>query len=176
MRPALDIQSVDIDVFPDGRVTCGGRTYAVSLGRAGMVRDKREGDGGTPVGRWPLRRVFYRADRLAPPPGPLPVQAIRPDDGWCDAPDHPAYNRLIEKPFAASHEDLWRDDHLYDLVVVVGHNDDPPVPGLGSAIFIHLQRDDHGPTAGCIAFAREDLLDLLGRLTVDSRLVVHAAG
>lgn len=168
--------TMDIEVFPDGRVTCAGRTYPVSLGRAGMVLDKREGDGGTPVGRWPLRFVLYRADRLAPPPGPLPVRAIRPEDGWCDAPADPAYNRLIAKPFAASHEDLWRDDHLYDLVVVVGHNDDPPVPGLGSAIFIHLRRDDHGPTAGCVALARDDLLDLLGRLTADSRLVVHAAG
>ncbi|PWR20518.1 L,D-transpeptidase family protein [Zavarzinia compransoris] len=167
---------MDIEVFADGRVVHGGRTYAASLGRAGILRDKHEGDGATPAGRWPLRRVLYRADRLPAPPGPLPVQAIRPEDGWCDAPDHPAYNRLVAKPFAASHEDLWREDHLYDLVVVVGHNDDPPVPGRGSAIFMHLKRDDGGLTAGCVGLRQDDLVELLGRLSADSCLRVHAAG
>lgn len=167
---------MDIEVFPDGTASAAGRTFAVSLGRAGMVVDKREGDGGTPVGTWPLRRLLYRPDRLAAPACALPVAALAKDDGWCDAPDHPAYNRPVTLPFAASHEAMWRDDHLYDLVVVVGHNDDPPVAGRGSAIFLHLKRPDGGPTAGCVGFEREDLLWLLARLSADSRLIVHAGG
>ncbi|MFZ2872555.1 L,D-transpeptidase family protein [Zavarzinia sp.] len=164
----------DIEVFPDGTARFAGRAFAVSLGRAGMVVDKHEGDGGTPVGTWPLRRVLYRPDRLAAPACALPVTAIAMDDGWCDAPDHPAYNRPVRLPFPASHEVMWREDHLYDLVLVVGHNDDPPVPGRGSAIFLHPKRPDEGPTAGCIAFEPGDFLWLLAHLSPDSRLVTHA--
>ncbi len=165
---------MDIEVFPDGRVTFGDRSYDASLGRAGVVKDKREGDGGTPAGIWPLRRVLYRADHLAAPETGLPVSPIGPHDGWCDDPADPAYNRPVTLPFPASHEAMWRDDHLYDVVVVVGHNDDPPVPGRGSAIFLHLKRHDGGSTAGCVALARADLLSLLKDATPRTRLVVHA--
>ena len=83
------------------------------------------------------------------------------DDGWCDAPDDPNYNRLVSQPYPASHEALWRDDGVYDLIVVLGHNDDPPVPGLGSAIFLHICRPGYPPTEGCVAIARDDLEALL---------------
>lgn len=164
-----------VDVFPDGRLVCGPLTARAVLGRSGVVAEKREGDGGTPAGRHPLRRVFYRPDRRAPPITGLPVAALAPDDGWCDDPADPAYNRPVKLPFAASHEMLWRDDPLYDLILVVGHNDAPPRPGLGSAIFVHLQRPDRGPTAGCVALEAGDLDRLLALLGPDSELVVHPA-
>ncbi|MDD3444433.1 MAG: L,D-transpeptidase family protein [Zavarzinia sp.] len=166
---------MDIHVFPDGRVRFAGHTYPASLGRAGIVTDKREGDGGTPAGSWPLRRVLYRPDRMLAPACALPVSAIGPNDGWCDDPGDPAYNRPVTLPFPASHERMWRDDHLYDVVVVVGHNDAPPVPGAGSAIFMHLRPEDGGPTAGCVALALPDLLTVLAGLSPDGRLVVHPA-
>ncbi len=132
-----------------------------ALGRGGVRVDKREGDGATPVGRFPLRRLYYRADRLPPPPTLLPRTAIGPGLGWCDDPGDPAYNRPITLPHSAHHERMWREDALYDLVVVIGHNDNPPVPGAGSAIFLHLARPGYAPTEGCIAFSREDMLALL---------------
>lgn len=125
--------------------------------------EKTEGDGGTPVGMFPLRRVLYRPDRLDAPATGLPVEAIKPDQGWCDDPAHPDYNRPVSLPFAASHEKLWRDDGVYDVIVILGHNDDPPVPGKGSAIFMHVARPDYGPTEGCVALALEDLLDVLAK-------------
>lgn len=166
--------AVDLVVSIDGRCRFGGRDFACTLGSGGIVTDKKEGDGGTPVGAWPLRRLLYRPDRGARPRCVLSAQAIAPDDGWCDDPADAAYNRPVKLPFAASHETMWRNDHLYDLVVVVGHNDDPPVPGAGSAIFLHIARPDGGPTAGCVAFAREDLEAILAGLTEQSRLVVLA--
>ena len=123
---------------------------------------------------WPLRRLLFRPDRGAPPQGILPVAAIAPDDGWCDDAGDPAYNRPVKLPFGASHEAMWRTDHLYDLVVVVGHNDSPPVAGAGSAIFLHLARPDRGPTAGCVAFSRADLEAILVGLEADSHLLVVA--
>ncbi len=138
--------------------------WRCAIGRGGMKIDKREGDGGTPVGAWPLRRVLYRADRLlAAPPTALPISAIRPADGWCDDTADPAYNRPVPLPCPASHERLWRDDAVYDVIVVLGHNDDPPVPGLGSAVFLHVARPGYLPTEGCVALALPDLLALLAR-------------
>jgi len=163
----------DLVVTADGRGAIGGRSFPCSLGQGGIVTDKREGDGGTPAGTWSLRRLLYRPDRGGPPACVLPAAAIEPDDGWCDDPAHPAYNRPVKLPFAASHEEMWRTDRLYDLVVIVGHNDDPPVPGAGSAIFLHLRRPDGGPTAGCVAFARPDIEAVLAALDAGSRLVVR---
>jgi L,D-peptidoglycan transpeptidase YkuD (ErfK/YbiS/YcfS/YnhG family) len=162
----------DLVVTADGFCTLGSRRFRCALGSGGIVAEKREGDGGTPVGSWPLRRLLYRPDRLDAPRCALPVAAIARQDGWCDDPAHADYNRPVTLPFAASHEEMWRDDHLYDLVVVVGHNDDPPVPGAGSAIFLHLAREDWGPTAGCVAFTRADFLQILAAIDSKSRLVV----
>lgn len=155
-------------VSSDGVLLCGTERFRCALGRAGVVSDKREGDGGTPAGCFPLRRVFYRADRLAAPDTALPTEALAPDDGWCDAPGHPDYNRRVRLPHPASCERLWREDRLYDLLVVLGHNDDPPVPGAGSAVFLHLRRPDGGPTEGCIALAAADLRTILRRCDKNS--------
>jgi len=154
---------MDWQVSRNGTLMLGPRTIRAALGRSGITEasDKREGDGATPLGCYPLRQVFYRADRVDAPETRLPVRAIRPDDGWCDAPEDPAYNRLVRRPYPASHEAMWREDGLYDVVVVLGHNDDPPQPGLGSAIFLHCKRGDYLPTEGCVALAPADLRTLL---------------
>ena len=122
---------------------------------------KREGDGKSPLGVWPMRQVFYRPDRVVKPETQLPVVALSPDDGWCDDPADPAYNTHVKLPWPTSHEKLWRDDHVYDLIVVLGHNDDPVVPGMGSAIFMHLAREDYSGTEGCVALGLDDLLEVL---------------
>lgn len=166
--------AADLVVTADGCCTFRGAVYDCVLGSGGIVTTKQEGDGGTPAGRWPLRRLLYRPDRGAPPPCVLPAAAIAPDDGWCDDAADAAYNRPVKLPFGPSHEEMWRTDALYDLVVVVGHNDDPPVPGAGSAIFLHIARPDRGPTAGCVAFIRSDLEVILEGLEEDSHLVVIA--
>ncbi len=153
---------MEITVSAPDRLECGGRAFRCALGRGGIVRDKVEGDGGTPAGAYPLRRVLYRPDRLerAPVTG-LPVEAIGAGQGWCDDPAHRDYNRSVALPFSASYEALWRDDALYDVIVILGHNDDPPMPGKGSAIFLHVARPDYGPTEGCVALALENLLSVL---------------
>ena len=148
----------------DGRFELDGRTLRCAIGKAGAIAapDKREGDNRSPLGTWTMHEVWYRPDVY--PEGPktaLPVRATRPDDGWCDAPGDPNYNRPVTLPYPASAERMWRDDHVYDLVVILGHNDDPPVPGLGSAIFMHLARDGYPGTEGCVALERSDLEKVL---------------
>lgn len=143
----------------------GERVFSCAIGRGGLAAaaDKREGDGVSPIGVWPMRGLLYRPDRGPAPVTALPVRAITPQDGWCDDPAHPDYNRLVQLPFSASHEILWREDGLYDLVVVLGHNDDPPIAPLGSAIFLHLAKPDYAPTEGCIALSRADLEAVLAQ-------------
>ncbi len=160
--------------FSDGWLNMGEREVRCALGPAGVVPapDKREGDGATPLGVWPIRRVLYRPDRGPPPATALPSAPIRELDGWCDAPDDPAYNRLVTLPYPASAERLWREDAVYDRVVILGHNDDPPVPGLGSAIFLHIARADYPPTHGCVALARDDLEALLASAAPGDALAV----
>lgn len=148
--------------------------YAVlGRGRVKPAADKREGDGATPAGVFPIRRLLYRSDKGPPPQTALPSCPICETDGWCDAPKDAAYNRPVILPYRASAERLWRDDDLYDLVLVLGHNDDPPLPGLGSAIFVHLRSPDGGPTDGCIALAREDMLSLIEQARPGDAVRVH---
>ena len=135
-----------------------------AIGPAGIGRKVHEGDGITPLGVFALREVFYRADRVKDIRTVLPLWAITRDDGWCDAPDDPSYNRLVKLPHPASAEAMWREDHLYDIVVVIGFNDDPVTAGAGSAIFLHLTKPDYAPTAGCVALAEDDLLAALEQL------------
>ena len=164
---------MEITVWPPGHLQWLGKRVRCALGRGGVRADKREGDGATPAGSFPLRRVMYRADRLAAPETALPVRALGHDDGWCDDPEHPAYNRPVTAPFAARHERLWRDDALYDVVVELGFNDDPVEVGRGSAIFLHRARPGYGPTEGCVTLALEDLLALLGDCDGDTTLTVR---
>jgi L,D-peptidoglycan transpeptidase YkuD (ErfK/YbiS/YcfS/YnhG family) len=147
----------------DGRMDVGGRVIRCALGRGGVkpAADKREGDGATPAGIWPIRRVLWRPDRGPPPATAFDLRPIGRQDGWCDDPQDPAYNRQVVLPYAASAEALWLESAIYDIVVVLGHNDDPVTPGLGSAIFLHLTQPDYAPTAGCVAIPRPELEALL---------------
>jgi L,D-peptidoglycan transpeptidase YkuD (ErfK/YbiS/YcfS/YnhG family) len=152
-----------ITAFADGWMELPGRLAQCALGWAGVVAGgaKREGDGTSPAGLWPMRRVLWRPDRGPAPATRLATAPIAPDDGWCDAPDDPAYNQPVRLPCRASAERLWREDRLYDVVVVLGQNDSPVVPGAGSAIFLHLASPDFAPTQGCVALAPSDLAHLL---------------
>lgn len=169
---------MDLIVFPDDNgftALWGKHRWRCAVGRAGLTADKREGDGATPIGTWPLRRLLYRGDRLDRPATALPDQAIARDDGWCDAPDDPAYNQPVGLPYAASHEELWRTDAIYDLVVVLGYNDAPVTAGLGSAIFLHLARDDFSGTEGCVALERPNLLTFLAEAKPGDAVTVLTA-
>lgn len=157
--------SVQFDTI-SGLARLGDWAAPFGFGRNGTIprSQGREGDAKTPLGHFSLRFGFYRADRLPQPETDLTLQSIHKDDGWCDAPEDPAYNRFVRLPYPASHEALWREDGAYDVVLVMSHNDDPPTPGLGSAVFLHCRQPDHRATLGCLALAPGDMWTLLPKL------------
>jgi L,D-peptidoglycan transpeptidase YkuD (ErfK/YbiS/YcfS/YnhG family) len=164
---------MDLIVGADGWACCGARRYRCTFGLAGFSADKHEGDGTTPIGTWTCRMLYYRPDRLPLPRTGLRVVPLTAGDGWCDAPDDRNYNRPVGLPYPASAEKLWRADNVYDLIVPLGYNDAPVVPGRGSAIFLHLARSDGGPTQGCVALALTDLLEFLADADERSCVIVN---
>ena len=170
----------------------GEQEYPCAIGKYGVVpqADGREGDGKTPLGTYPIRYGLYRADRVTLPQTKLAFWRIHREDGWCDTPTDPAYNRPVSLPYPAkntasaanpanpanpvSAEALWRDSHVYDVILVLGHNDSPPVPNMGSAVFLHVARENYAPTLGCVAVSIEDMLALLALLDKNSVIDITA--
>jgi L,D-peptidoglycan transpeptidase YkuD (ErfK/YbiS/YcfS/YnhG family) len=158
--------------IPPGKWPC-------AIGKHGAIdaADKREGDGKTPLGTYKLLKIFARPDRVVPFTTALPFEWLTPLHGWCDDASHRLYNTQVMLPFAASHESLWRDDGLYDLIVTLSHNVDPAVPHMGSAIFLHCCKyDDSGamkPTLGCVAIPKADLQALCAAFTPDTHIEIQ---
>ena len=155
-----------------GRLKIGEKQFYCALGRNGISIKKREGDGHTPSGVFRLRRVLYRADRHEYINTQLKTHIIHKEHGWCDSPGNKLYNCLVTLPYLASAEKLWRHDRIYDIIIVLGYNDKPVINGLGSAIFIHIKKDNYSPTEGCISLATKDLLAVLSMCTETSKVTI----
>lgn len=160
----------------DGRFITGDLSFRCALGKGGVIsaENKREGDGASPIGIWPISNVYYRPDRIARPQTGLNCIPLRPHDGWCDDPTDPLYNRPVTLPYPASHEKLWRVDHVYNVICELGFNDDPILPGQGSAIFMHLAKVNYEPTEGCVALAEADLLEVMKICTAQTTVEIVA--
>ena len=166
----------------------------LAVGRGGMGKKWREGDGITPLGRWCIDHVLFRADRVAAPATALPLYPIAPPDIWVDDPAAAHYNQPLTRGGASmvgravrhngvinfSHEQLWRADDVYNLVAVLDYNLRPVVAGRGSAIFIHLARPlaagGFAPTEGCLALAEHDLRHLLAQVGRDGAIEITSDG
>lgn len=158
---------MNIRVLSDHELEFDGKRYRCAIGKNGFTHDKIEGDNCTPIGVFPLRACWWRADKLdAAPRTALPMREVTPQDGWCDEPTDTYYNTHVTLPFAASHEKLWREDDVYDVIVPLGYNDAPVEAGKGSAIFFHVAKPDYAGTEGCVALALPDLLEVLAKVDV----------
>jgi L,D-peptidoglycan transpeptidase YkuD (ErfK/YbiS/YcfS/YnhG family) len=155
-----------------GVVIFGRFQLPCALGRSGIRALKREGDGATPRGKFRVRQAFYRGDKVLRPRTGIGLRSLEPQFGWCDAPGDRNYNRFVSHPYPASAEYMWRDDELYDLVIVLGYNDEPRVQGRGSAVFMHVARAGFRPTEGCVALRRSDLLKLMPHLKSTTRVCI----
>jgi L,D-peptidoglycan transpeptidase YkuD (ErfK/YbiS/YcfS/YnhG family) len=157
-----------------GTIEYKGQTYPCVLGPNGIAAEIREGSGKTPAGSFAIRKVYFRSDRGSQPESPFLTEALKENDGWVDdVLDLKNYNRHVLLPYDYSHENLWREDCLYDIIVVLGYNDNPPVVGKGSVIFLHVWREQNKPTGGCVAVSRESLEKILKNCSVDTQIRIH---
>jgi L,D-peptidoglycan transpeptidase YkuD (ErfK/YbiS/YcfS/YnhG family) len=150
-----------------------GRHFACRVGRGGISREKREGDGMSPAGVHRIVGMLFRADRVAAHTLPRWAEPIRPGDLWSDDSRDPEYNQLVQAPHPWRHERLWRADPVYDLILMTDWNWPEAVPGQGSAIFVHCWRGPGHPTAGCVAFSRQDLFWIAARIEAQTRVVIR---
>jgi L,D-peptidoglycan transpeptidase YkuD (ErfK/YbiS/YcfS/YnhG family) len=157
-----------------GRLRWPGGSAPAAVGRGGVRANKKEGDGATPAGVYPLVFGFYREDRVKPPPSRLPMRALAPHDAWVDDPTDARYNSLATLPYPARTERMWRDDGIYDVLIVIGYNMKPVIPGAGSAIFLHIARPNFSATEGCIAVDRAVLVNLIPLLAPESSITIAA--
>lgn len=155
-----------------GWLTGDGLTIPVALGRGGILANKREGDGSTPRGTFHPRRLWWRADRHIRPVTRVPVRPITPADGWCEDPRDRHYNRPLRLKPGRRGDRLTRADHLYDFIVEIDHNTRPRIAGRGSAVFLHLARENFGPTAGCVSMTKAAMLRLLRRLSPTTKIMI----
>ena len=160
----------------DMKLIAGDKTYRCSIGENGFSDSTFEGSKTTPLGEFAMRSGYFRPDRLSLFRGTaqsitaFPLLPLTPSDGWCDDPSAPQYNLPVKRPFGPSHEELWREDHTYDLIIPIGYNDDPIVTGKGSAIFFHVAKPGYTPTLGCVAISIDDWMELLPEIGPDTRM------
>jgi L,D-peptidoglycan transpeptidase YkuD (ErfK/YbiS/YcfS/YnhG family) len=148
-----------------GWLTAGPFRVPCALGPAGIVHIKREGDKGTPAGRFRILWGYCRPDRVRLRwSAGAPLRPMRRNQGWCEDPESPRYNRPVRVPAPDCTDRMWRDDHLYDLIFVLDQNFLRRAKGRGSAIFFHIARPGLTPTAGCVAISAADILKLAPRL------------
>lgn len=160
---------------PSGVVSLGNANqinYPCAIGPGGITTQKREGDGKTPIGIWHFKELLYRQDRILRPKTNLPCRPIQKNEGWCDHVGDRNYNRLVNLPYPKSAEKLNRDDNIYDIVIILDHNQSPRIQGRGSAIFMHIARKNLEPTEGCIALKKSHLIELIQKLSEGDNLII----
>ncbi|MDC0618693.1 L,D-transpeptidase family protein [Pelagibacteraceae bacterium] len=140
-------------IYNNYRIKC-------AVGKRGIKKKLKEGDLITPTGRFNIKLILYREDRIKKLNTSLRKLAIKKNMGWCDDPDSNKYNKLITLPFKYSHERLFRKDRIYDIILVLNYNMNPIKKNKGSAIFIHVAKNNFKPTEGCIALKKHDLLKI----------------
>lgn len=165
-----------------GLLIAGNLRIPCALGQNGTTYDKREGDKKTPIGTFLIRQGYYRSDRISRPASGIPFRKLSRTSGWCDDPEHNLYNKFVRRPFSAGHEEMWREDHIYDVILDIGYNCNPVIRNRGSAVFLHIARPGYTPTYGCIAVNRDHIRPLLKmtgprtRMAIRTNLSNHLAG
>ena len=152
-------------VLKDYKIKC-------AVGKRGISKKKREGDLITPKGIFKIKKLYYRKDRVKNLITKIKKIAIKKDMGWCDDPKSQKYNKSVKFPFKYKSEKLFRTDNIYDIILVLNFNMNPTVKNKGSAIFIHVAKNDLRPTKGCIAIKKRELKKILKFFTTRTKIVI----
>ena len=148
--------------------------FRCALGKNGIKKKVKEGDNITPIGIFKITRIYYRHDKIKKIKTSIKKIKIKKNMGWCDDPKSNFYNQQIRLPNKFNYEKLYRNDRIYDLLAVLNYNTNPVIKNKGSAIFIHIAKNNYEPTAGCIAVKKGDLIKLLQRIKKNTKIKICA--
>ena len=146
--------------------------FRCALGKNGIKKKVKEGDFITPKGKYKLIKIYYRADRIKKINSPLKKIKLKKNMGWCDDVNSKYYNKQIKINDKISHEKLYRNDNVYDIIVVLNYNLNPIIKGKGSAIFLHVAKKNYSKTQGCIALKRNELLNLVSKIRKNTQIKI----
>ena len=152
--------------YKDYKVKC-------AIGKRGIGKKRREGDLITPKGLFKIKKVYFRKDKVRGLKTKFSMKAITKNMGWCDDPESNKYNQLIKYPFPFNAEKLYRNDNIYDIVIVLDFNSKPIKKNKGSAIFLHVTKKNYKPTRGCVAIKKNELKKLLKLFTLQTRIKIY---
>jgi L,D-peptidoglycan transpeptidase YkuD (ErfK/YbiS/YcfS/YnhG family) len=147
--------------------------YRCALGKAGINKKIKEGDGITPKGVFKITKIYYRADKIKIIKTNIKKIKITKNMGWCDDPVSRFYNQQIKLPSKFSYEKLYRSDNLYDLIAVINYNTNPVIKNKGSAIFMHISKNSYKKTEGCIALKKKDLINILTKIKKNTKIKIN---
>ena len=147
--------------------------FRCALGKAGIGKKKIEGDSITPRGKFNIVKIYYRSDRVKKISSKYRLIKISKNMGWCDDPNSKSYNQLINLPTKYTHEKLYRKDNVYDLLIVLNYNMRPIFKNKGSAIFIHIARQNYKKTSGCVAIKKPHLIKLIKTIKKNTKVVIN---
>ena len=143
-----------------------------AVGKRGVGKKKKEGDFITPLGNYRIKKVFFRKDRLKNLKTKIQKFEINKNMGWCNDPLSSSYNKLIKYPFNFSSEKLYRNDNIYDIIIVINYNINPIIKNKGSAIFIHIAKKNYKKTEGCVAIKKRDMKKLLKMISNSTKILI----
>ena len=143
-----------------------------ALGKRGIGLKRKEGDLITPKGKFRVKYILYRKDRIKKISTTLRRIEIKKNTGWCDDPSSKEYNKLIKLPSVYSFEKLYKKDNIYDIILVLNYNMSPIVKNKGSAIFIHVAKKNYKKTEGCVALKKVHLLRILKDLKKNTKVII----
>ena len=147
--------------------------FKCALGKSGIGKKRIEGDNITPKGTFKIIKIYYRKDRIKKINSIFKLIEIKKDMGWCDDPESKKYNQLIKLPSKYRHEKLFRNDRIYDLIIVLNYNMSPVIKNKGSAIFIHIAKNNYNKTKGCIALKKKDLIEIVSKIKRDTKVIIN---
>ena len=147
--------------------------FKCALGKSGIRKKRTEGDNITPKGNFKIIKIYYRKDRITKINSAFKLIEIKKNMGWCDDLKSKKYNQLIKLPTKYRHEKLFRNDRIYDLILVLDYNMNPVIKNKGSAIFIHIAKNNYCKTKGCIALKREDLIEIISKIKRDTKIIIN---
>ena len=142
-----------------------------AIGKKGIGYKRKEGDLITPSGQYKIKFLLYRKDRVKILTK-LKKKVIKKNMGWCDDPKSVHYNKLVKLPFAHKHEKLFKKENIYDIILVLNYNMNPIKKNKGSAIFIHVSKNNYKKTEGCVAIKKVNLIKLLKEINPNTKIKI----